>query len=82
MLTIDPHGMDVIEWTDRVGNDLEGFGTIPALDRPEDWKEWARAVIQDSEIAATQPPNPETYDDWREWAERFNQCIYALGAGP
>lgn len=79
MITIDPHGFGVIEWTDRMTLELEPFGDIPELNDPGKWQEWARAVIQNVKIAACQPPDPRFYSNWRDWAYRFIQTIYGLG---
>lgn len=78
MTLIDPQGMGVIEWTDRMVLELEPFGTFPELNEPEEWRDWALAVIQNVPIAACQPPDPRFFIDWRDWAYRFLQTIYGL----
>jgi hypothetical protein len=78
VFTIDPYGSEVVEWVDRMTLELEPFGDITELVCYDEWKDWARAVIQNPAIARCQPPDPTVFDDWREWAARFNQTIYAL----
>ena len=78
VLTIDPQGLEVVEWADWTGSELQPFGDVPRLDDADRWREWAYAVIQNRDIANCQPPDPQHFGDWREWADRFNQTIYAL----
>ena len=78
VFAIDPYGSGVVEWVDRMTLELEPFGDIPELTEPESWQEWALAVIQNTQIARCQPPDPRFFKDWREWACRFNQTIYGL----
>lgn len=70
---INPINMTAVEWTSQMTLILN---VLPMkLDRDEDWKEWARHVIQSSNISQYNPPSPESFDDWREWAMRFNQAV-------
>lgn len=70
---INPIGMTAVEWTDRMALLLR-VSTL-RIDREEDWKAWARHVIQSPEISRYNPPQPETFDEWTEWAWRFNQTV-------
>lgn len=79
LFAIDPRGFEVIEWVDRMTPELEPFGDVPELLKAEEWRDWARCIIQNAQIAKCQPPDPAFYEDWREWACRFNQTIYGLG---
>lgn len=78
LFTIDPRGFGVIEWVDRMTPELETFGDVPELLKAEEWRDWARTIIQNSQIAKCQPPDPGFYEDWSEWACRFNQAVYGL----
>lgn len=71
---IDPRGMTAIEWTDRMALLLPGVSPLK-LDPGQDWKTWARHVIQYPSISQYNPPNPDRFDDWVEWASRFNQSV-------
>lgn len=70
---IDPRYMTVVEWTDRMAETLP-FPAFRLLD-PEDWRSWARNLIQYPQVSVFGPPNPDQFEDWREWAERFNQVV-------
>lgn len=72
MIGINPIGMDVIEWTDKmVPLLLQSSGTVGKLEDPDQWQEWASAVILlDNQWQGT-APNPYQFTDWKDWAERF-----------
>ena len=74
-MNIDPRYHTVIEWTDYMADELQGYSQPPRLDNAEHWQEWALTVIQSPRIAAFNPPQPFTFSDWREWAMRFNQAV-------
>lgn len=70
---IDPIGMNAVEWTDRMTPLLP---ILPLkINREQDWRVWARHVLQSPSISRYNPPNPEFFSDWREWADRFNQTV-------
>lgn len=71
---IDPRGMSVIEWTDRMAQLLPNITPLK-LYRPEDWRVWARHVLQSTSISRYNPPNPDQFEDWTLWADRFNQTV-------
>ena len=71
-MILDPHYMDVIEWTDKLnlfGN--IGTGTAQKLDDPDDWQNWALNLVGDPDEIGLDTPNPYDFDDWREWASLF-----------
>jgi hypothetical protein len=68
--------MGVVEWTDMMAATLP-FPPHKLID-PEDWRLWARNLIQYPQISAFNPPDPEQFEDWRGWAERFNQTVETL----
>lgn len=70
---IDPRHLNVIQWTDRMAATLP-FPVLRLLD-PEEWRGWARNLIQYPQISAFNPPDPEFFVDWEQWAERFNQIV-------
>lgn len=74
---IDPRGMkDVREWADFITLPLNQIGVSPRqLEHTENWKSWAFNLIQSSQIAGFDPPDPRMYNDWVEWAFRFNQAV-------
>jgi len=74
---IDPTFMEAVEWTDRMAMLLPRIQPIK-INREEDWKAWARHVLQSAEISRHNPPNPEAFSDWREWASRFNETVPTL----
>jgi hypothetical protein len=74
-MTIDPRGLTVVEWTDYTGSSLDGYGSIPRLDNPERWQDWAATVLGLGQISVINPPDPYEFDDWVLWATRFNQAI-------
>lgn len=74
MIGINPIGMDVIEWTDKMVPILLPYGgVIGKLDDPNEWQDWARSVILINNAWQGVAPNPYQFDDWKEWAERFLQ---------
>lgn len=74
-MIIDPRGMHVLEWTDRMNPILSSLGSIPRLDDPKNWKKWVLRLVQEPNIAGFGPPRPEYYDDWTAWAEDFNKVL-------
>lgn len=74
---IDPTFMEAVEWTDRMALLLPGIQTIK-IDREEDWRAWARHVLQSTSISQYNPPNPDFFLSWREWAYRFNEAVPTL----
>ena len=74
MIGINPIGMDVMEWTDKMVPILLPYGgVIGKLDDPNEWQDWARSVILINNAWQGVAPNPYQFDDWKEWAERFLQ---------
>lgn len=69
---IDPTGMTPREWTDRMALLLRV--TPLKIERDEDWRVWARHVLQDPNISRRNPPNPDFFE-FEEWASRFNQVV-------
>ena len=65
--------MDVIQWTDRMAETLP-FPVNRLLD-PDEWRAWARNLIQYPQVSAFNPPDPEQFVDWQIWAVRFNQTV-------
>ncbi len=75
-MNIDPLGMTVIEWTDRMALPVSGTGTtIERLDDPNEWQDWAAELLDTPNLEGQNAPNPYQFDDWREWAMRFNQVV-------
>ena len=70
---IDPRHMSVLEWTDQMAATLP-FPVSRLLDTDE-WRGWARNLIQYPQVSAFNPPDPEQFNDWQQWAERFNQVV-------
>jgi hypothetical protein len=73
---IDPRFMNVLQWTDRMAETLP-FPVYRLLDEDE-WRAWARNLIQYPQVSALNPPDPEYFVGWQEWAERFNQAVVEL----
>lgn len=74
-MIIDPRDLNVVEWTDYMATELEGYSTPPRLDDPTQWRGWALIVCQSPRIASFNPPNPMQFADWRDWAQRFSQAV-------
>lgn len=72
---IDPTFMSAVEWTDRMALLFPGDILPLRIDREQDWRAWARHVLQSPEISQYNPPSPDSYSDWRDWAYRFNQVV-------
>lgn len=72
MIGINPIGMDVIEWANKmVPNLLPYGGFVGKLEDPEQWQEWATGVILLNNEWQGTIPNPYQFTDWKDWAERF-----------
>lgn len=74
-MTINPLGMNVMQWTDAMALQLFGYSQPPRLDDPNLWQGWALVVSQSPRIATFNPPNPLAFTEWREWAARFNEAV-------
>lgn len=71
-MILDPHYMDVTEWTDQMAKFQEiGTGTTQKLEDPDEWRDWALNLIGDPDFVGFDTPNPYDFDDWREWASLF-----------
>lgn len=68
---IDPRGLDVVEWTDRMAAILP-FPVVRLFD-PDEWRAWAYNLIKYPIVSQLSPPDPNLFEDWMEWAERFNE---------
>lgn len=72
-MIIDPRGLTAIEWTDYMADELS---VLPMkLFREDEWRDWARHVIQDPNISKHNPPDPDQFEHWMEWAFRFNEAV-------
>lgn len=71
---IDPTSMEPVEWTDRMALLLPTVQPL-RIARGEDWRAWARHVLQSPTISQYNPPNPDFFEDWRSWAYRFNETV-------
>ena len=77
MIGIDPRGMTVIEWSDRMVPELiKNGGDVGRLDDPTQWREWARSVILINNEWQGETPNTYQFDDWQDWAQRFLQVTF------
>lgn len=74
-MIIDPRGMSVIEWTDRVNGLLSPYGATPRLDDLDEWKEWAYGILRVPNIADWGIPSPLYYTSWVAWADDFNKVL-------
>lgn len=74
-MTLDPRGLSVVEWTERVNPFLYRYGPIPLLKEPSKWQNWAAAVIMLPGVSKFGPPNPYQFPDWMEWVDAFNRTV-------
>jgi hypothetical protein len=74
-MIIDPRHLNVVEWTDYMGDELTGYAAPPRLDDATQWRAWALIVVQAPAIAVSNPPDPRHFSDWRDWAMRFQQAV-------
>lgn len=79
MTVIDPRGMDVMEWTQRMALPLDIIGNPEQLMKPEEWREWAISISDTPTREGQNVPDPHQFDDWQEWAMRFNQVVELPG---
>lgn len=74
-MSIDPRGMDVITWTNRMTPLLDSSGPVSRLLDPNRWKEWATEVLDNLAFQGVVVPDPNQFNDWMQWAIRFNQIV-------
>ena len=67
-----PTTMGLLDWANLISIDLGSLGTVPRLDKAEEWPEWAANLFV---ILGISGPNPYLFKDWRDWAERFIQVV-------
>jgi hypothetical protein len=65
-------------WTSQMALSLYRYGPVPRLDRDEDWRDWASAVINIPAVAAANPPRPIAFSSFRDWASAFNLALAPL----
>jgi len=75
MSHIDPRGMTVTEWTDRMAAPLSTMVIPERLDDPDKWREWATNILDTPNFEGQNAPNPYQFDNWMDWAMRFNQVV-------
>ena len=86
MSIINPRGFgdDFPAWADRMSYliqaDVPQFWIWqPALDNPDDWREWAMCVVGGQDRLGQDSPDPYQFDTWQEWAERLFETQNFLG---
>lgn len=67
-MIVIPHGIDFINWSCTLYDDLP-YLNIPLASSEQEWKKWAETIILDNDLVNV--PIPEIFDDWRNWAEFF-----------
>lgn len=71
---IDPIGMTAVDWCNRMALLLPVI--VPMrVESDDQWKDWARHVIQHPTISKYNPPIPDGFEEWSLWAMRFNQTV-------
>ncbi len=65
-----PHAMSFRDWTDAITRQLAIFGTIPRVDRDDEWQRWGSNLLSISALSGIGIPDPNQFSDWRRWAER------------
>lgn len=74
-MIIDPYGVPMLEFMDRLSLVLSSFGAIPVFVDGMTWKQWATGVILLPGIAQYHPPDPNLFDEWLQWALEFNKTV-------
>lgn len=74
-MILDPTGIPMVEWIDRLTSGLKPFGTPPILIPGMSWQDWAAAVLVFPPISGFAAPSPYTYDEWLPWAYDFNKAV-------
>lgn len=75
---IQPKGMEVMEWADKMTPIIINSGAagdIGRLDDPNKWQDWARGVILSNTNWQSTAPNPYQFSNWKHWADRFLQIM-------
>lgn len=76
--TIDPLGLNAVEWMDMNTLYLTKFGTIPRANSESEWQPWAANLLNLPSIHGTFIPSPYEYSDWRRWAAEFNLAMQSV----
>ena len=80
MSVIDPRGMTVTDWTDRMALQIGNSGVlVERLDDPKEWRDWAAELLDSPTLEGQNAPNPYQFESWVEWAMRFNQAVELPG---
>lgn len=72
---IDPRGMSVTEWADRVVPFVEAYGSVGKLDSADNWRAWATGIASLTEMQKQGVPSPNEFADWQDWAFQFVQIF-------
>lgn len=75
VFTVDPKGMTAREWTAASTINLERFGSIPALQKDEDWRGWGAVLAVFASLSGIVIPNPYDFAAFEDWAQRFNEAL-------
>lgn len=75
IIPINPAGMTLRDWTDRMVGILSKYGVRMRLMRDDEWKTWAIYVNRVMSKTKGQLPDPRGYEDWRQWAQRLNGVL-------
>ena len=72
---ISPQGLNAVEWTGAMAMYMDKFGTLPSIQRPEDWKTWGAEALLLSSLNGIVLPNPYDFSDFETWAQRFVEIL-------
>lgn len=67
---IDPRGMTLREWADRVVLVVPSSWAFGNLASEADWQTWAVGLVRAGGFSQRNLPDPYAFADWRKWAER------------
>lgn len=76
---IDPHGMELQDWSDAVIGSITAQWDVAPLADPARWQDWAVGFVRAPTLAQRVLPDPYQFSDWRDWAMRAYPMLEGLG---
>jgi hypothetical protein len=68
-MIVNPYGLTLIEWADRLTDNYPQLGRL----MDNDWQSWGGRLLL---VAGDkQVPSPSDFTTWREWAETLSEVL-------
>jgi hypothetical protein len=71
---IIPKYTDFRSWANKLNVDYPS-DTIPVAPHEDNWKDWAKSVVQSRSFTTANVPSPTSEKSWQEWSRKFYRAM-------